>query len=121
MHRILLDRNSRLWTGSLKGKGKVIPFPGCLAINVYDHVTESCSEFTLDIDGLWVLVQSANPLPLGTPVVIRFYIPLESQLLAEIKGTVWSFGEDRSHSMAGMFIRLSRKELEPLTGNIQDK
>jgi len=106
------------------GIKKDVPFPLCLAIRTDEAVMTSCPNFVVDVSGLRVFVQTDSPLPIGTQVLMHFYIPPEEKLLARIRGSVAPLDPDSKYYQTGMLISFnlfSRRETERLENYIQEK
>jgi hypothetical protein len=90
------------------------PFPVCLAIRFGEDVRAECPDFLLDDRALWVFVRTDAPLPLGTAVVLHFYIPPENKLLAELEGRVGPGDRDTAPFPAGMFVHVDESYRETI-------
>ena len=117
-NRVLYDKGGHL---QIKDNGNIpvlVRFPVCLAIKYEDDLTETCPDFVLNIEESWVFIKTDAPLPAGSPLIMHFYIPPETKLLAEVRGTVVPVA-DPGTLPSGMLIRVtlfSRWKLRSLEG-----
>lgn len=103
---------------------KLVPFPVCLAVKYGNEITAECPDFILNIDESWVFVRTDAPLPEGASLLMHFYIPPESKLLAEIKGIVLPITRHDIPYPKGMLIKFtsfSRKALKSLENYVEEK
>jgi len=84
---------------------KNVHFPLCLAIKYEDNVPFECIDFLLNTSKGRLFAQMDNLLPLGSPVLVHFYIPPETKLLAEFKGKVVEI-QDEEGKARGIVIKL---------------
>jgi hypothetical protein len=106
------------------GTIKVVPFPICLAIWHIKDVMTSCPNFIVNIEERWVYVKTDRPLPVGTSVLMHFYIPPEEKLLARIGGAVAPLDQNGKQYQEGMLIKFglfSRGETERLADYVEGK
>lgn len=89
MDKYFIDRNSRAEEISRDtAKARRVHFPLCLAIKYGNDVSLECPNFLLNTSKGKVFVETDEPLPEGSNVVLHFYIPPEAKLLSEFKGRV---------------------------------
>jgi hypothetical protein len=69
-------------------KRKQVHFPLCLAVKYGNDVPLECPNFLLNTSKGKVFVETDRPLPMGSDVILHFYIPPEAKLLSEFKGKV---------------------------------
>ena len=69
-------------------KRKQIHFPLCLAVKYDNDVPLECPDFLLNTSKGKVFIETDRPLPNGADVMLHFFIPPETKLLAEFKGKV---------------------------------
>ncbi|MBC8413460.1 MAG: PilZ domain-containing protein [Nitrospira sp.] len=65
-----------------------VKFPLCLALRYGNQVPLECADFLLNTTTGKLFVETDNPLPVGSKVLLHFYIPPEIKLLSEVKGHV---------------------------------
>ena len=118
-NRVLYDTGGHL---QIKDNGNIpvlVRFPVCLAIKYGDDVTETCPDFVLNIDESWVFIKTDAPLPAGSPLIMHFYIPPETKLLAEVRGMVVPVADPGAQLPRGMLVRVtlfSRWKLRRMEG-----
>jgi hypothetical protein len=103
MYKVFIDKGGYVQE---RESAKPTPFPVCLAIKYGNDLTAECPDFILSIEDTWVFVRTAAPLPVGTPVLLHFYIPPEDKLLAEVQGSVVPKDRIVAGYPEGMYIRL---------------
>jgi len=114
---VLYDTGGRL---QIRDSGKapvLVPFPVCLAVKYGGELVETCADFVLNREGSQVFVRTGSPLPAGTSLMLHFYIPPETKLLAEVRGKVIPIAASGPPLASGMLIRLawpSRRKLKLL-------
>ncbi len=115
---VLYDRGGHLQISGNGNMRKLVPFPVCLAVKYENDLAETCPDFVLNIEESWVFIRTDHPLPAGTPLLMHFYIPPETKLLAEVSGTVLPVAGPGSQPI-GMMVkvtRFSRRKLRRLEG-----
>jgi hypothetical protein len=103
---------------------KLVPFPVYLAVKYGDNSLEEYHDFILNITESCVFVRTEYPLPLGTFLIMHFYIPPGNKLLSEIKGRVQMINQHHAAFPKGMLIKFgffSRNELKNLENYVEGK
>lgn len=124
MKKLLVATGGHISLREENGLKKDVPFPLCLAIRSDEEVMATCPNFVVDVTERKVFVWTNSPLPIGTPVLMHFYIPPEEKLLARIRGAVAPLDADSRYSQSGMLVKFglfSRRETERLESYIQGK
>jgi hypothetical protein len=116
-NRFLFDKGGHLQLMD-SGKAPVFTqFPVCLAIKNGNDLVATCADFVLNIEKAWVFIRTGTPLPAGTSLLMHFYSPPETKLLAEIRGKVVpedAAGMQLQHGMLIRFAWLSQWKLKRL-------
>lgn len=124
MDKLYFDSHGKVieWEGHEQRKeGR---FPVCLSVVYHGHATESCADFILNISKSGVFVLTREPLPIGTELTLRFYIPPEEKLLSEFEGIVAGVNTDNPKVPKGMhvkFIGCSPEDLKRLEDFLDGK
>lgn len=98
MEMIFVDKGDSIdeYTGE-RERRKHVRFPVRLALKYADSLPEEHSDFVLNLSEGGVFIETQQPLPPGSEVVMHFYIPPESMLLGEFSGCVkWVNTQDNS-------------------------
>ena len=105
--KVLIDRGGEVQFRQDTGAPVRVPFPVCLAIKYGNEVPETCPDFVLDVEAGWVFIRTLSPLPAGARLTLHFYIPPETKLLAQVRGTVSAENIEGLPAGRGMLIRFS--------------
>jgi hypothetical protein len=84
---------------------KTVLFPLCLAIKFGNSVSMECPDFLLNTSKGKLFIPTDSPYPKGSELLLHFYIPPKTKLLAEFKGKVIEEGE--INNVCGNIIRIS--------------
>jgi hypothetical protein len=106
-NRFLFDVGGHL---QLKDNGEApvyISFPVCLAIKNGNDLVDLCADFVLNLEKSWVFIRTGTLLPTGTSILMHFYIPPATKLLAEVRGKVVSNDAEGMKLRRGMLIRFA--------------
>jgi len=102
---------------------KHVRFPVELAVRYGENAPAFFNSFDLSISKHGVFIITDKPFPEGTILVMHFFIPPDSKLLAELKGEV--IKENASeHYPQGMNIRFfqdSETDLQTLNSYLEEK
>ena len=88
MDKLFLDSNGKIIEREGKENRREVRFPVCLSVVHHGHSTEACSDFILNISKHGVFILTKSPLPVGTALTLKFYIPPEQRALSEFEGIV---------------------------------
>jgi hypothetical protein len=105
--KVLFDAGGQLQIQVNGNLPVLVPFPVCLAIKYENDLVATCADFVLNIEASWVFIRTGDPLPADTTLVMHFYIPPETKLLAEVRGTVVPIADRDMQIADGMLIRFS--------------
>jgi len=105
--RYFVDKGGYVEEQQDSEKPVLVPFPVCLAIRFGDNIRTECPDFVLNIEKSWVFIKSDEPLPVGTSLMLHFYIPPEDKLLAEVKGRVIQVNNVLKAFPKGMLVHFS--------------
>jgi hypothetical protein len=106
-NRFLFDVGGHL---QLKDNGEApvyIPFPVCLAIKNRNDLIDTCADFVLNLEKSWIFIRTGTSLPTGTSILMHFYIPPATKLLAEVRGKVVPDDAAGMQLQRGMLIRFA--------------
>ncbi|CAG0992894.1 hypothetical protein ANRL2_03336 [Anaerolineae bacterium] len=114
MDKLFFDCNGKLieWEG--REQRKEGRFPVCLSVVYHGHSTESCADFILNISRSGVFVLTRQPLPIGSEITLKFYIPPEEHVLSEFEGIVAGVNTDNPGFPKGMHVRFTASVPEDL-------
>lgn len=114
MDKLFFDSHGKLveWNGNEQRKD--IRFPVCLSVVYHGHSTESCADFILNISKRGVFVLTKNPLPIGTSLTLKFYLPPEEKVLSEFEGVVAGVNTDDARFPKGMHVKFTATTPEDL-------
>src|SRR5512134_2217852 len=107
MDKLYLDSNGKIIEREGSEKRREVRFPVCLSVVHHGHSTEACSDFILNISKSGVFVLTKSPLPIGTALTLRFYIPPEQRALSEFEGIVAGVNVDDPRFPRGMHVKFT--------------
>jgi uncharacterized protein (TIGR02266 family) len=81
-----------------------IRFPVCLAVKFRKESPNEYKSFILNMSEGGVFIQTDEPLPVGTKILIQLYIPPQVKVLSEFIGKVTWVNADDSRPPKGMGI-----------------
>ena len=122
--KFLLDDGGSMQEITALDAAKRVPFPVYLAVKHGQNLLEEYHDFIINITESCVFVSTDSPLPVGTSLVMHFYIPPQDKLLSEIKGRVQMINRDNADHPKGMLIKFgffSHQELRNLENYIEGK
>jgi Tfp pilus assembly protein PilZ len=89
MDKYWIDKDGKVeWCVDPCKKKRNVRFPLCLAIKYHDDVPFICADFLLDASKGKIFVKTDSPLPVGSEVILHFYIPPDKKLLGKFRGKV---------------------------------
>ncbi len=123
MDKYILDKKGRAeeYIQGIKGK-REIHFPLCLEFKVGSNATVECPDFLMNTTKGELFIPANLTLPVGTSMLLNFYIPPRTKLLVEFTGKV--VGEGIVNSIKGNSIALSdfsHKKLHMLEDYLEEK
>jgi len=124
MNKYFINKDEKTdWCTDPCDKKKHVPFPMCLALQYHDSVPFICADFLLNTAKKILFVKTETPLPVGSKVVLHFYIPPDKKLLGEFKGKVTGLHRPGSQ-VKGNYIKiydLIHLKLDKLEKYLEDK
>ncbi len=123
MDKYILDKKGRAeeYVQGIKGK-KDINFPLCLEFKVADNASVECPDFLMNTTKGELFVPASITFPIGTKMMLNFYIPPKTKLLAEFTGKV--IGEGIVNDIKGNSIEVSdnhHRKLHLLEDYLEEK
>ena len=106
MDKYWFDKDGKVeWCVDTCKKKRDVRFPLCLAIKYHDDVPFICADFLLDASKGMIFIKTDSPLPVGSKVLLHFYIPPDKKLLGKFKGKVIALQKPNS-DVKGNYIKI---------------
>lgn len=99
-------------------------FHVCLQVVYHGHSTECCADFILNISMNGVFILTRDPLPVGSALTMRFYIPPEEKSLSDFEGVVAGVNKDDPRFPKGMHVKFTActpQELKRLEEFVEER
>jgi len=119
----MVQKDSADEYSSHEEKRKHVRFPVELAVRYGEDAPVAYDSFVLNISQHGVFILTDKPFPEGTILVMHFFIPPESKLLAELRGEVRKINTSDAYPQ-GMhieFFQYSETEIQTLNNFLEEK
>ena len=109
--------------GSFREKRTDVRFPVNLAVRYGEEDPEIYQDFVLNISKGGVYIITDRPLPMGSIIVMHFFVPPQQRLLAEFTGEVVAVNENELYpqGMHVEFFNIKEESIRQLESFLEGK